>query len=99
MSITGVSGSGKSTFLYEIIHKIFKRAWNENIDQHKHLIVKVLQVLNMLAERFLSTNLQLVEPLVQIQQHTLVRGHLFELLLKPLRLESVVGRQTGFLLT
>jgi excinuclease ABC subunit A len=35
MMITGVSGSGKSTFMYEIIHKNLQARFDRNIEQMK----------------------------------------------------------------
>ena len=46
-SITGVSGSGKSSFMYEILLKIFKPDMKESIAQRKYLIVLLSLELNI----------------------------------------------------
>jgi excinuclease UvrABC ATPase subunit len=70
ITITGVSGSGKSTFMYELIHKNLQARLIDVIVQMKFSMPQVLLALNILAGQFSLINLPLVERLDQIQRHT-----------------------------
>ena len=52
VAVTGVSGSGKSSLVYEILHKTYELVLNANIAPTKFLIVNLSQAPNISVGQF-----------------------------------------------